>query len=107
MQKSTSSKSTIIALVVIVAVALLLYFYYKGNPNDDSTSSLTVVSAESQEARASSDRVLSLLSEIRSLNIKNTLFTNPVYKSLVDYTIAVPDQPIGRINPFAPVGSVR
>lgn len=107
MQKSTSSKTTIISLVVIVIVALLLYFYYKGNPSDASTSSLTVVSAESMEARASSDRVLALLSEIRSLNIKDSLFSDPVYKSLVDYTIAIPDQPVGRINPFAPVGSVR
>ncbi len=104
MQK-TPSKGTFIALIIIIVVALLLYFYYKGSPSDSAVSSLsTINTAESADAQASGDRVLSLLSEIRSLKIDSHIFQNPVYRTLVDYTVSVPEQSVGRVNPFAPIG---
>jgi hypothetical protein len=108
MQKNSPSKGTFISLAIIVAVALLLYFYTKGEPSDASISSLSSeTSEESASAQEASNRVITLLNKINSLNIDTEFFASPAYKSLVDYTIAIPDQPVGRTNPFAPVGVTR
>ena len=49
-------------------------------------------------------RVLSLLNQINSLKIDTSIFNSLVYRSLVDYSITIPEQNVGRPNPFAPIG---
>jgi len=106
-QQNNPSQSTFIALAVIVVVALGIFFYTKGTPADTTSSLETSLVGGTQEltdARQASDRILVLLSEIDSLRITNSLFESAVYRSLVDYTITVPEESVGRTNPFAPVG---
>lgn len=103
--QSQNSKGTIIILIVILLVSIGLFFYFKGKPSDSSISSLEESgTAESNDALAASNRVVSLLNQISSLEINDSIFKTPVYKSLVDYTVAIPEQNIGRPNPFAPIG---
>jgi len=106
-QQNNPSKTTFIALAVIVVVALGIFFYTKGTPVD-STSSLDIATVgDSQgyvDAQLVSDRILVLLNEIDNLEIDTSLFESSVYKSLTDYTITIPEESVGRTNPFAPVG---
>lgn len=99
-----SSKATYILLAIIAVVTLGLFFYFQGTPNDDATSSLTSVgtdgSANAQEVGA---RVINILNQINSLKIDGEIFSDPAYMTLVDYTITVPEQNVGRPNPFAPL----
>lgn len=108
MQSQKSSKKPLIALIVIVVLALGAYFYFKGTPDASSTSSLDTQSSPlSADAQATSIRVLSLLNQINSLKIDASIFDSAVYKSLLDYTIEIPEQNVGRPNPFAPIsGSI-
>lgn len=104
MQQKTPSKGTFFALIAIVVVALGMFFYFKGSPSDVSISSLaTEGSVEAGDAQASSQRIVNLLNQISSLKIDDSIFKSAVYKSLVDYTIAIPEQNVGRANPFVPV----
>lgn len=103
MQQKSSSKGTFIAVIIIALLSLGAYFYFKGEPVDYSTSLETVGTPESTEALVASNRVLSLLNQISSLEIDPSIFDSAVYNSLVDYTIAVPEQNVGRPNPFAPI----
>ncbi len=108
MQQKSPSKGTFIALGVIALVALALFFYYKGNPSDGSLSSVnTITTPESSEAKIASDKILILLNQISQLQIKDSIFKSAVFNSLVDYSITIPEQPVGRANPFAPVGGFR
>lgn len=96
-----------IILIVIIFISIMLFFYFKGKPSSDSISSLeTSGDSESNEAKAASDRVVKLLNQISSLEINDSIFKTSVYKSLVDYTVAIPEQNIGRPNPFAPIPGV-
>lgn len=53
-------------------------------------------------------QVMSLLTQIRSLKIDATVFQSAVYRSLQDYSVAIPTENVGRDNPFAPFpGYVR
>jgi hypothetical protein len=83
-------------------IALVIYFYSSGTPSDSSIATLILdKSAETTDVEAAGARVLSLLNQINSLKIDTTLFDNPTYKSLIDYSITVPEQNVGRPNPFA------
>ena len=102
-----SSKKTFIALIIIIVIAVLIYFYTMGNPTDNSSLVQTTAVAGSEDAQRVGTRVLTLLNQINSLKIDASIFTSATYKSLVDYTITIPEQPVGRPNPFAPLpGSV-
>ena len=104
MQSQQSSKKTFIAVIIIAMIALGAYFYFKGEPSDDLSSSLeTQDSPVSADAQAVGTRVLSLLNQINSLKIDASIFDSAVYKTLVDYTITIPEQNVGRPNPFAPI----
>ncbi|MEK7464069.1 MAG: hypothetical protein AAB610_03050 [Patescibacteria group bacterium] len=104
MQKQQSSKKTFFIVAIIIILALGAYFYFKGTPDSSSTSSLEAQdSPTSIDAQAVGTRVLSLLNQINSLKIDASIFDSAVYNSLVDYTITIPEQNVGRSNPFAPI----
>lgn len=69
-------------------------------PSVGTSSTLGEVNMQEQAVGA---RVLVLLNQINSLKIDKTLFSDPAYLSLRDYTIQVPSLPVGRANPFAPI----
>lgn len=104
MQQQQSSKKTFLVVILIIILALGAYFYFKGDPSDSSTSSLEAENSPvSADAQAVGVRVLSLLNQINSLKIDASIFDSAVYKTLVDYTITIPEQNVGRPNPFAPI----
>ncbi|MDP3962804.1 MAG: hypothetical protein Q8Q03_02990 [bacterium] len=94
------SKKTVIYTAVIIVVMILAYLYFSGSPVDNSAS----LEAETQatESSIAAANVLSLLNQISSLRIDTAIFTSPVYRSLVDHTVPVLEQNVGRTNPFAP-----
>jgi hypothetical protein len=103
-----SSKKTAVAFFAILAIGALIYFYTMGNPTDSDTLLSVEGTPESIASEAIGNRVLTLLQEVNSLNIDATVFNNPVYRSLVDYSIEVPPQNVGRPNPFQPFpGQIR
>ena len=92
-------KSTIIILALIVAAGAA-YFYFEGSPLPQDTS-LQAQSASDADNLGS--QVLSLLNQIRSLNIDSSLFKDPGYLTLRDYSVPIPTLGVGRSNPFAPL----
>ncbi len=100
-----SSVTSIIIFVVIALVAIGAYLYMKGTPDDSSISSLSQADTiTSMAAQSEGSEVLVLLNQISSLRINTDIFNNIVYKTLIDYTVEIPPQNIGRPNPFAPIG---
>ena len=98
MQKKSNSK-TIIALIVILVIAAGVYFYLNGAPTDSDTL-LTEESGLTNDANAAGARVLTLLNQISSLKIDTALFQSSVYASLVDHTVPIYEQNVGKENPF-------
>jgi len=97
-----SSNKTWIWIVIIVIVAGLGYFYFYGSSNQ-SSATLTATSDANAVVGA---QVLGLLNQIQSLNIDTTIFTDPGYRTLRDYSVVIPPVNVGRPNPFAPLSSV-
>ncbi|HEY4494579.1 MAG TPA: hypothetical protein VJC02_00570 [Candidatus Paceibacterota bacterium] len=98
MQKVNSKKPIIISVAVIIII-ILAYFYFTGTPNDASSS--LVYQEGSSEAALASSKVLTLLNQINSLKIDPKIFGGALFQSLVDYTVVVPEQNVGKPNPFS------
>ena len=103
MKNISSSKKTTITFIIILIIGGLMYFYTIGDPKDSSISSLDANNIIGDpETQIRSTKVLSLLNQVSSLKIDRTFFDDPIYKGLIDHTVEIPDQNIGRANPFEP-----
>ena len=85
-----------IAIAVIVGVGA--YFAYSAGKTDEllTATSSTPTSQVSQE-------LLITLGDLRSIKLDDSIFSDPVFLSLVDFGIDIPLQPVGRDNPFSPL----
>lgn len=69
----------------------------------------TFVSAEqpldlSIDAPAVGEDVVQLNSTLQAVTLDSSLFTSAAYRGLIDFSVEVPVQPMGRKNPFNPIG---
>jgi hypothetical protein len=103
MQKPPTSKKNIIIIAIVILLAIGAYFYFTGAPSDKAISSLDAGAADAAAAdQLVGLQVVTLLNQLNSIHIDMALFNSPVYKSLVDHTVTVSEQNVGRPNPFAP-----
>jgi hypothetical protein len=93
---------TVIAIIIILAIAGGVYFYMNGNPVSSSTSSL-LETKTNPVVQESATRILSLLKQINALQIKTEIFKSADFQTLRDYSVDIPEQDVGRSNPFAPL----
>lgn len=94
---------SIIIIVVIVAIALVAYFYYQGTKTPDTAGGLLTTSANPGVQSGIGQQVLGLLSQIQTLRIDSSLFKDPGFQTLRDFSVIIPPENVGRANPFAPL----
>jgi hypothetical protein len=101
MTMPTIGRNKILALgLIVVAVA----GYYIFTSSKDAPEPLTTV--ETNNADSISQQLIIELNRLKGLrSIDDSIFRDPVFVSLQDYTQAVVPQPLGRTNPFAPIGA--
>ncbi|MSR70441.1 hypothetical protein EXS62_00090 [Candidatus Kaiserbacteria bacterium] len=85
----------------IVGVILLGLVYYVWT----SSSSTALLSDSSTQTSPISQEILTTLSSLHTITLEKgkTIFTDPIFVSLTDYSKTLPAEPAGRRNPFAPV----
>lgn len=100
MKTNSPTMKTMIAVIAVALVAAAVYFYYQGgSPPAGSGSMLTSQSGPTTVGAAE----LSLLSQIQGITFETSVFQNPAYLSLKDYTVVIPAENVGRPDPFAPI----
>ena len=105
-------KNALLFLGIAVVLILVYVFLFRGDNKDEAdlvSSSATPVptSANPSEANSALARdFLSLLLNIKSIKLDDSIFSDPAFLTLRDSSIVlVPDGNEGRPNPFAPIGS--
>lgn len=91
--------ATIVLILVVVGGGFYAYTNLSGNapaPEDGET-----VNSEDEGAGA---QLVALLDQLQSLQLNDSIFASAQFASLRDETTEVLDEPVGRINPFAPIG---
>jgi len=91
----------IIFWIAGVIVLFIVYSYFKGDSNAPAITQQTPGSAE----QIPGSDIIALLVDLKTIKIKKDIFSDSAFRSLQDFTTAIPDEPRGRANPFAPLGA--
>ncbi|MEY4440912.1 MAG: hypothetical protein RLY49_538 [Candidatus Parcubacteria bacterium] len=96
-----------IILLLIIAIALFVVYavFIKKGPEVDSLIN-NGTGSTSGDAQVIGNQISQALTRIDQLKLDKTIFTNILYRSLVDRSEPISEEPIGRSNPFAPIGDV-
>lgn len=94
-------KNKIILIIVVVIVAAFMWF---GLAEQKPTNNLLSSEVRSNSSPADQE-TLRVLLDMRSIRLDSSIFENPAFASLRDFGKDIIPEPVGRNNPFAPVGS--
>lgn len=100
----------ILIIVGVLIISFVLFMLLKGDGKNDelltveTNSSIPGQNAASDAASIVGVEIIQALNQINALNLDKTIFERPVYISLIDRSQEIPEEPIGRPNPFAPIG---
>ena len=111
----SSTIKTVIGVVVGLVLLAAIYFFATSGSKPAAPSSplqsSTATQSQTQSVIGSddaalSDKFLSLLLNIRTIKLDQTIFSSPAFTSLKDFTTTLSaDTNPGRVNPFAPINS--
>lgn len=105
----SSPVKKIILFVVIFILAVVGYVvFFGGDTSSDAlltTNDQALGSTESVSQTGVGREFLTSLLNIKNIKLNDSIFSNPSFSNLQDFTITLVEQPSGRPNPFAPVGS--
>lgn len=88
-----------ILLVALLLVAVVGYYIFATGGDEPLT-----VSESGSEVTIGQEIIIEL-NRLKALrNIKDDIFVDPVFVSLQDFTQEVISEPLGRNNPFSPIG---
>lgn len=96
----------LVAAFALIAFSLLVFGGGGGGaavPQSPAAPYLSVAPADSADAVVGQD-LLAALALLKTIQLDTSLFSDPIFKSLSDWGKAIPPQPVGRRNPFAPLG---
>lgn len=87
--------------IVAIAIAAVLYTAFFGTSGSD----LSLLTSETPQAtgRAVGEDVLELLVTLRGIDLDGSIFEDPAFRGLEDFSRELVPEPVGRENPFAPV----
>ncbi|MEK7194172.1 MAG: hypothetical protein AAB660_00590 [Patescibacteria group bacterium] len=86
------------AILAIVLLGTAFYVYMTFFKSDSAPT------PEDQTAQQVGGEVLALYQSLQTVSLDQTLFSYSLYKKLVDFSIAIPSQTPGRVNPFNVIG---
>lgn len=95
----SSLVSNIATLLGLALVGGLGYYLFVLQDSSEISSTGTDISA----VRVANEEFVRELNQIKTVQLSDSIFADARFRSLVDYTLPVPPQSLGRTNPFAPV----
>ena len=92
----------IIIIAVIIGIGLIAYSFLKPDPTAET---LLETTQRQDSAQVLGDEITSAISQINSLKLDRTVLDDPIVKKLIDHSKPILPEPVGRKNPFAPIGA--
>jgi hypothetical protein len=95
-----SHKIILVIVAILVAVGVWIGLSSSGSSSTSLLSSENVTDSSAPDQ----DLVATLLA-LRAVKLDGSIFSDPGFESLKDFSTQIVPEPIGRPNPFAPLGS--
>jgi hypothetical protein len=99
------NKKLIIGIVLILA-SFFVYSRFFG-PNSDRQLGLIQSGPAISSTEVLGTEIIRAINQINSLTLDKSVFTDPVFQTLIDRSQPIESEPRGRNNPFAPLGNVQ
>lgn len=98
-------KKWIIGAVVLIILFIVYSVFFNNSSSNNSGSDALLSSNTSQRpAEIVGNEIITALNQIEALILDRSLFADPVYRSLKDRSQIIPPEPVGKANPFDPIG---
>ena len=91
--------------IIVVVVALLVAVGIWIGLSSSSSSSSSLITTETVGDNGPDQELVATLLALRAVKLEGSIFSDPGFQSLKDFSTAIIPEPIGRPNPFAPLGS--
>lgn len=91
---------------VVAVVALVAWYGLTQNAAPEPLLTTVTPSGSGSPTEASADQELvATLLTLRAVTLSGTIFQDPAFMSLRDFGTTIVAEPVGRPNPFAPLGA--
>ena len=87
-------------IVGLIVAAFVVYSIFFTGTNDDALVTQEIDASQT----AVEQELISLLLELRSITLNTSIFSDSKFQSLEDFSQDIVAEPVGRSNPFAPLG---
>ncbi len=92
-------------MLVIVIVGGVFYGMSGGGVVDQPLLTTEVINDSGSPSEETADRdLVETLLTLRAITLSGTIFTDPAFRTLQDFGTTIVPEPVGRQNPFAPIG---
>lgn len=95
-----------IIIVILILILMFLGYAIFVKPDPQQVSLVDGRNNLQQDTRILGTQISQSLLRIEQIKLNKDIFTNPLYISLVDRGRPIGQEPVGRQNPFAPIGTV-
>lgn len=106
MDKNKKTKNLVIIIIVIIAIVGGVYYFYSSKKPKGETAIIDMdqgaVGAD-ENILQESQKIFSLLDELNSVKLDVGFFEGKFFRSLIDFSVELVPEPVGRENPFAPL----
>lgn len=92
-------------VLLILAGIVLAGITWSSFMRDDSAPLLQT--QDLTEATNVDGDVVGVLLQLRAVSLSGTIFTDPAFQALQDFSSEIIPEPVGRTNPFAPLGNTK
>jgi hypothetical protein len=96
-------KKIILTILIIIILFVVYAVFIKKDPTENPLVDSQDLSGNSQIL---DNQITQALLRIEQIKLDKSIFSDAIYKTLVDRSEPISQEPIGRANPFAPIGSI-
>lgn len=97
-------KNLLITIIALVLLGGAMYFYMTRDTGNEDLLLVGVPSGDANLAVVDND-LLTTLRQLRGITLNDEIFKLDAWKTFVDFGKILTPEPIGRPNPFAPLGT--
>ena len=94
----------IIILTIIILAGLFVLYQMFFRDNFASNGLLATEAGSAAIASGAGQELLALLEQLRAIELDRSVFTDSVFENLQDFRSELLPEPVGRPDPFAPLG---